>query len=142
MFKLNPELKWFNCVLICNFLVHISDPRVISTLIQRIKLLRHSWYIFLLLCWFFSRVFSNSTPLKRQVFTMPEYLGRRFGGQRMRIYLSLIALVLYVATKISVSYLFIRASLKTCIRTYGIITLPCTSHVLTIKVTYNVDQLK
>ena len=35
---------------------------------------------------------------------MPEYLGRRFGGYRMRIYLSCVALSLYVLTKVSVSY--------------------------------------
>ncbi|XP_035829492.1 sodium/glucose cotransporter 2 [Aplysia californica] len=37
------------------------------------------------------------------VFTMPEYLRKRFGGQRIRIYLSVLALILYVFTKISVS---------------------------------------
>ena len=34
---------------------------------------------------------------------MPEYLRKRFGGQRIRIYLAVLALVLYVFTKISVS---------------------------------------
>lgn len=34
---------------------------------------------------------------------MPEYLRERFGGQRIRIYLSVLALILYVFTKISVS---------------------------------------
>ncbi|GFR75004.1 sodium glucose cotransporter [Elysia marginata] len=32
---------------------------------------------------------------------MPEYLRKRFGGQRIRIYLSILALILYVFTKIS-----------------------------------------
>ncbi len=32
---------------------------------------------------------------------MPEYLQKRFGGQRIRIYLSLLALILYIFTKIS-----------------------------------------
>ncbi|XP_030598140.1 sodium/glucose cotransporter 1-like isoform X2 [Archocentrus centrarchus] len=32
---------------------------------------------------------------------MPEYLKKRFGGQRIRIYLSVLSLVLYVFTKIS-----------------------------------------
>lgn len=36
------------------------------------------------------------------VYTMPEYLRKRFGGQRIRIYLSVLALILYVFTKISV----------------------------------------
>lgn len=38
-----------------------------------------------------------------QVVTMPEYLKKRFGGQRIRIYLSVLSLFLYVFTKISVS---------------------------------------
>ena len=37
------------------------------------------------------------------VYTMPEYLRKRFGGQRIRVYLSVLALILYVFTKISVS---------------------------------------
>lgn len=35
---------------------------------------------------------------------MPEYLKKRFGGQRIRIYLSILSLFLYVFTKISVSH--------------------------------------
>jgi len=35
------------------------------------------------------------------VYTMPEYLRLRFGGQRIRMYLSVLALLLYVFTKIS-----------------------------------------
>jgi len=35
------------------------------------------------------------------VFTMPEYLRLRFGGQRIRVYLSVLAILLYVFTKIS-----------------------------------------
>lgn len=34
---------------------------------------------------------------------MPEYLKKRFGGQRIRIYLSVLSLFLYIFTKISVS---------------------------------------
>lgn len=41
-----------------------------------------------------------------QVVTMPEYLKKRFGGQRIRIYLSVLSLFLYVFTKISVSSKF------------------------------------
>lgn len=37
------------------------------------------------------------------VYTMPEYLRLRFGGQRIRVYLAVLALILYVFTKISVS---------------------------------------
>ena len=41
------------------------------------------------------------------VFTMPEYLRLRFGGQRIRVYLSVLAILLYVFTKISVGQLHI-----------------------------------
>ena len=41
---------------------------------------------------------------------MPEYLRKRFGGQRIRIYLAVLALVLYVFTKISVSTVVIRVT--------------------------------
>lgn len=34
------------------------------------------------------------------VVTMPEYLGRRFGGKRIRIYISVLSLILYIFTKI------------------------------------------
>lgn len=37
-----------------------------------------------------------------QIVTMPEYLGRRFGGERIRTYLSVLSLMLSVFTKISV----------------------------------------
>ena len=46
--------------------------------------------------WLFSQLASG-------VYTMPEYLRLRFGGQRIRVYLSVLALILYVFTKISVS---------------------------------------
>uniref|UniRef100_A0A8C1UIH6 Sodium/mannose cotransporter SLC5A10 n=1 Tax=Cyprinus carpio TaxID=7962 RepID=A0A8C1UIH6_CYPCA len=36
-----------------------------------------------------------------QIVTMPEYLGRRFGGERIRMYLSALSLLLSVFTKIS-----------------------------------------
>uniref|UniRef100_A0A8C4HJL1 Sodium/glucose cotransporter 1 n=1 Tax=Dicentrarchus labrax TaxID=13489 RepID=A0A8C4HJL1_DICLA len=39
--------------------------------------------------------------VSRCVVTMPEYLKKRFGGQRIRIYLSVLSLFLYVFTKIS-----------------------------------------
>lgn len=34
---------------------------------------------------------------------MPEYLQKRYGGQRIRVYLSVLTILLYVSTKISVS---------------------------------------
>lgn len=38
-----------------------------------------------------------------QIVTLPEYIQKRFGGQRIRIYLSVLSLLLSVFTKISVS---------------------------------------
>ncbi len=56
-------------------------------------------YYLLMLGWLFVPVYMASG-----VYTMPEYLRKRFGGQRIRVYLSILALLLYVFTKISVSW--------------------------------------
>lgn len=40
------------------------------------------------------------------VSTMPEYIKKRFGGDRIRIYLSVLSLMLYIFTKISVIYFY------------------------------------
>ncbi|CAG5127310.1 unnamed protein product, partial [Candidula unifasciata] len=53
-------------------------------------------FILMMLGWLFVPVY-----IAAGVFTMPEYLRKRFGGQRIRIYLSVLALILYVFTKIS-----------------------------------------
>jgi sodium/glucose cotransporter 1/sodium/glucose cotransporter 9 len=53
-------------------------------------------FVLIILGWFFVPVY-----VAAGVFTMPEYLRKRFGGQRIRIYLSVLALILYVFTKIS-----------------------------------------
>ena len=34
---------------------------------------------------------------------MPEYLTKRFGGERLRVYFALLSLILYIFTKCSVS---------------------------------------
>ena len=52
-----------------------------------------------------------------QVFTMPEYLKKRFGGERIRVYLAVLALLLYVFTKVSVSFSLF------CLDLYAIIVL-------------------
>ena len=52
----------------------------------------------MMLGWLFVPVYMASG-----VYTMPEYLQKRFGGKRIQIYLSVLALLLYVFTKISVS---------------------------------------
>lgn len=68
-------------------------------------------YVLLVLGWVFVPVYMASG-----VYTMPEYLRKRFGGQRIRIYLSVLALLLYVFTKISADLyagaIFINQSIK------------------------------
>lgn len=51
----------------------------------------------LLLGWLFVPVY-----LTAGVITMPQYLRKRFGGRRIRLYLSVLSLFLYIFTKISV----------------------------------------
>ncbi|XP_013421875.1 sodium/glucose cotransporter 4 isoform X1 [Lingula anatina] len=53
-------------------------------------------FILLILGWIFVPVY-----IAAGVYTMPEYLRKRFGGQRIRIYLAVLTLILYVFTKIS-----------------------------------------
>uniref|UniRef100_A0A8C5WKV8 Sodium/glucose cotransporter 4 n=1 Tax=Leptobrachium leishanense TaxID=445787 RepID=A0A8C5WKV8_9ANUR len=68
-----------------------------------------SW-VLVALGWIFVPVYIASG-----VVTMPEYLKKRFGGQRIRIYMSVLSLFLYIFTKISTDIysgaLFIRVSL-------------------------------
>ncbi|XP_041667766.1 sodium/glucose cotransporter 1 [Cheilinus undulatus] len=52
--------------------------------------------VVVILGWLFVPIY-----IKSGVVTMPEYLKKRFGGQRIRIYLSVLSLFLYVFTKIS-----------------------------------------
>ncbi|XP_015685153.1 sodium/glucose cotransporter 2-like, partial [Protobothrops mucrosquamatus] len=54
-------------------------------------------FFVLLLGWFFVPVY-----LSAEVITMPQYLKKRFGGQRIRLYLSILSLFMYIFTKISV----------------------------------------
>ena len=51
-----------------------------------------------LLGWIFLPVY-----LAGGIFTMPDYLQKRFGGKRIQMYISLLSLALYIFTKISVS---------------------------------------
>uniref|UniRef100_A0A672IR86 Sodium/myo-inositol cotransporter n=1 Tax=Salarias fasciatus TaxID=181472 RepID=A0A672IR86_SALFA len=63
-----------------------------------------------LLGWLFIPVYVQSG-----VYTMPEYLSKRFGGRRLKVYFAALTLVLYIFTKVSVSLytgaLFIQESL-------------------------------
>ena len=58
---------------------------------------------------------------------MPEYLRKRFGGQRIRVYLAVIALLLYIFTKISADLyagaLFIQQAMSLSIYPAAIILL-------------------
>ncbi|KAM8777740.1 sodium/glucose cotransporter 2 isoform 2-T2 [Rhynchonycteris naso] len=54
-------------------------------------------FVVLLLGWLFAPVY-----LTAGVITMPQYLRKRFGGHRIRLYLSVLSLFLYIFTKISV----------------------------------------
>ncbi|XP_063068007.1 sodium/myo-inositol cotransporter-like [Engraulis encrasicolus] len=60
--------------------------------------------------WVFIPVYIHSG-----VYTMPEYLSKRFGGQRLKVYFAALSLVLYIFTKLSVDLysgaLFIQESL-------------------------------
>ncbi|XP_071983634.1 sodium/glucose cotransporter 4 [Engystomops pustulosus] len=68
-----------------------------------------SW-VLVALGWIFVPVYIASG-----VVTMPEYLEKRFGGHRIRIYMSVLSLILYIFTKISTDIysgaLFIQVSL-------------------------------
>ncbi|XP_066450867.1 sodium/glucose cotransporter 4 isoform X1 [Eleutherodactylus coqui] len=67
-------------------------------------------WVLVALGWIFVPVY-----LASGVVTMPEYLEKRFGGQRIRTYMSVLSLILYVFTKISTDIysgaLFIQVSL-------------------------------
>lgn len=54
-------------------------------------------WVLIALGWIFVPVYISAG-----VVTMPEYLKKRFGGQRIRIYMSVLSLILYIFTKISV----------------------------------------
>lgn len=78
-----------------------------------IAIVLYEWFsmpLVLLLGWLFLPVYISAG-----VYTLPEYLQKRFGGQRLRIYLSVLAIILYVITKLAVSIfagaLFIQLSL-------------------------------
>ncbi|XP_074176983.1 sodium/mannose cotransporter SLC5A10 isoform X2 [Rhinolophus sinicus] len=57
----------------------------------------HATYVLLALAWVFVPIYVSS-----EIVTMPEYIQKRFGGQRIRMYLSVLSLLLSVFTKISI----------------------------------------
>nr|XP_034361926.1 sodium/glucose cotransporter 5 isoform X3 [Arvicanthis niloticus] len=54
-------------------------------------------YVLLALAWVFVPIYISS-----EIVTLPEYIQKRFGGQRIRTYLSVLSLMLSVFTKISI----------------------------------------
>ncbi|KAL1780305.1 sodium/glucose cotransporter 5 isoform X1 [Sigmodon hispidus] len=54
-------------------------------------------YVLLALAWVFVPIYISS-----EIVTLPEYIQKRFGGQRIRMYLSVLSLMLSVFTKISI----------------------------------------
>ncbi|XP_005399339.1 PREDICTED: sodium/glucose cotransporter 5 isoform X2 [Chinchilla lanigera] len=54
-------------------------------------------YVLLALAWVFVPIYISS-----EIVTLPEYIQKRFGGQRIRLYLSVLSLLLSVFTKISI----------------------------------------
>ncbi|KAM7069044.1 sodium/mannose cotransporter SLC5A10 isoform 1-T1 [Molossus nigricans] len=54
-------------------------------------------YVLLALAWVFVPIYISS-----EIITMPEYIQKRYGGQRIRMYLSVLSLLLSVFTKISI----------------------------------------
>ncbi|XP_059148470.1 sodium/myo-inositol cotransporter 2-like [Physella acuta] len=69
-----------------------------------------SMLLVILLAWVFLPVYVSAG-----VYTLPEYMSKRFGGTRLRVYLSCLSLVLYIVTKLAVSIyaggLFIKLAL-------------------------------
>lgn len=87
-------------------------------------------YCVLALGWIFVPVYIASG-----VYTMPEYLKKRFGGQRVQVYMALLSLVLYVFTKISVDIyaaaIFIQQTVGWNMY-LGIVVILCVTAVFTI----------
>nr|KAF6458909.1 solute carrier family 5 member 10 [Rousettus aegyptiacus] len=54
-------------------------------------------YVLLALAWVFVPIYISS-----EIVTMPEYIQKRYGGQRIRMYLSVLSLLMSVFTKISI----------------------------------------
>ncbi|XP_061165587.1 sodium/glucose cotransporter 4-like [Saccostrea echinata] len=87
-------------------------------------------FCLLMLGWLFVPVYIASG-----VYTLPEYLKKRFGGQRLQIYMSVLALLIYIFTKISVDMyagtIFIQQAIGLD-RYIGVVILLAISAVYTI----------
>ncbi|CAL1536392.1 unnamed protein product [Lymnaea stagnalis] len=69
-----------------------------------------SMFLVIVLAWLFLPVYASAG-----VYTLPEFMAKRCGGNRLRVYLSCLSLVLYIVTKLAVSIyaggLFIKLAL-------------------------------
>lgn len=83
-----------------------------------------------LLGWVFIPVYIHSG-----VYTMPEYLSKRFGGSRLKVYFAFLSVLLYIFTKLSVDLyagaLFIQESLGWNLY-LSIVLLICMTALLTV----------
>ncbi|EQB77482.1 solute carrier family 5 (sodium/glucose cotransporter), member 9-like isoform 2 [Camelus ferus] len=68
--------------------------------------LSQATWLLLALGWIFVPVY-----IAAGVVTMPQYLKKRFGGQRIQVYMSVLSLILYIFTKISLPPHFLRVPL-------------------------------
>ncbi|KAG7276838.1 hypothetical protein CRUP_008788 [Coryphaenoides rupestris] len=81
-------------------------------------------YVLLALAWVFVPVYVASG-----IVTMPEYLGRRFGGERIRTYLAVLSLILSIFTKVisGLAAVIYTDTLQTVIMIVGAIILTITA---------------
>ncbi|XP_041059004.1 sodium/glucose cotransporter 1 [Carcharodon carcharias] len=95
--------------------------------------------IVIVLGWLFVPIY-----IRAGVVTMPEYLKKRFGGNRIRIYLSALSLCLYIFTKISADMfsgaIFIREALGLNLYVAVVILLAITALYTVTDVTKVVDR--
>ena len=70
---------------------------------------------------------------------MPEYIKKRFGGDRIRIYLSVLSLILYIFTKISVNELFLNLNYLSKFSNLTYFQADLFSGALFIKLAMNLD---
>ena len=78
---------------------HIVNP-IGSGAASGLAVVMFEWsavFCLLALAWLFLPVYISSG-----IYTIPEYLHKRFGGQRLRVYLSFIALLTYIFGILSV----------------------------------------
>ena len=109
-FRTFHRISWFGCIRgICNSLLwaqckfsafyfyYIYYSFYFSQYIFPLFVKFQAIFILILLGWLFVPVYHASG-----VFTMPEYMKKRFGHQRIRVLLSILSLIIYVLTKLSV----------------------------------------